>query len=113
VKKYCRLLLSLLLMFCLTGCEDDVAELSDEAFHTFQFKQGKGEEEEDKATTLDKVKKEHPKYSQEFVWHSSGDSGLPGNRHRVVLIYKTRNGNFYLQFDDGELVKKRKIQYES
>jgi len=104
-----RIILIALLLIFVSGCDDDVAVLSDEAFHEFHFKK----DEDTPATQLVTVKSEFPDYSQEFVWHKDGAASLPANRNQVVLIYKTRNGNFYLHFEDGNLINKRKVQYRS
>lgn len=104
-----RLLILLMLMPFVVACDDDVAELPDEEFHKFTFKKGEDEE----GTKLADVKAKFPKYSQEFAWHRAGDQSLPSNLNQVVLVYKTRNGNFYLKFEDGILVHKKKVQYKS
>ena len=104
-----RIVLLVLLIPFISACDDKVAELPDEAFHEFKFEKG----EEEKGTQLLDVKIKYPKYTQEFAWHRKGDQSLPSNMNKVILVYKTRNGNFYLKFEDGVLVQKKKIHYKS
>ena len=113
-----RFLILLLVMTTLVACDDRVPEMSDSAFHEFTFGVTEAQAqanntEEKEPTTLEEVKTQFPKYSQEFVWHRKGDETIPSYRNQVVLIYRTRNGQFYLQFEDHKLVAKKKIQLSS
>lgn len=109
-----RFLLILFMVTSLLACDDDVSELSDEAFHEFKFElPGVEGGDPEPATTLKEVKELFPKYSQEFASHRKGDSTIPSYRNHVVLVYRTRNGNFYLQFEDDKLIYKRKYQPRS
>ena len=109
--KRSRLLILLFFSLLFIGCDDDVAVLTDEAFHSFRFEEpGTEGGNPVEATTLEEVKEKFPKYSQEFASHRKGDSAIPSYRNHVVLVYRTRNGNFYLQFEDNKLIYKRKYQ---